>query len=114
MGEWAHLGLFETGISPWFEVAEIGKDTLLELLHVLYGPAESVETEDEGSDDVGAGDVVEMVPEDAGHVFAGGEEETVEGWMGDWGGGGGRGGIGVGEMRAVDGGGAWCGGWGGT
>ena len=74
-----YLWLFETGVCARFEVPKVGEDALFELFHVLYRPTESVETEDEGADDVGAGDVVEAAPKDTGDVFGIREEEAVEG-----------------------------------
>lgn len=71
------LGLFEGGIGAGLEVSEVGEDALFELLGVLYGAAESLESEGEAADNVGAGDVEEGVPQNTRDVFAGGEQEAA-------------------------------------
>lgn len=101
ISEKGYLGLFETGVNTGFEIPEIAEDALFEFLHIPDGPAKGLESKYEGADDVGAGDVVEAVPEDAGDVFGGGEEEAVEGGVGGGGVGRGHGGIGGGCEEGV-------------
>ena len=56
------LGFFERGIGAGFQVAKIGKDALLELLGVLDGPAEGLESERQTSHDISSRNVKEVVP----------------------------------------------------
>jgi hypothetical protein len=87
------LGFLEGGIDAGLEVSEITEYAFFELFHVSdWSPKglerdecereakrgrTDLEAEDEGSDDVSAGDVVEAVPEDTADVFLVGEEEAV-------------------------------------
>ena len=64
-----HLGLFETSVNTRFQIPKITENALFELLHIPDGPAKGLESENEGTDDIGACDVIEAVPEYAGHVF---------------------------------------------
>ena len=59
------LGLLERSVRAGLEVAKIGKDTLLELFGVFYRSAEGLESKGQAADDVGAGDVEEVVPEES-------------------------------------------------
>jgi hypothetical protein len=74
-----YLGLLERGVCAGLEVSEIREDTFLKLFHVDHGAAECLEAEDEGTNDVGAGDVVEAVPKNARDILSRGEEKAVEG-----------------------------------
>lgn len=56
------LGLFEGGIGARLQVSQIGKDPLLKLLRVLDGSAKGLEPKGKASDNVGAGNVKEVVP----------------------------------------------------
>jgi len=59
------LGLLERSVRAGLEVAKIGKDTLLELFGVFDGSAECLKPEGQTADNVGAGDVEEVVPEES-------------------------------------------------
>jgi len=56
------LGFFERGIGARFEVAQVGEDTLFELLGILDRSTEGLKAEGEAADNVGAGDVEEVAP----------------------------------------------------
>ena len=56
------LGLFERCVGTRLQVAQIGKDALLEFLRVLHRSPERLKSEGETSDNVGAGDVKEVIP----------------------------------------------------
>ena len=57
-----YLGLLEAGVDARLEIAEIAEDALLELFHILDGATKGLEAEDEGTDDVSAGDMIESAP----------------------------------------------------
>jgi hypothetical protein len=59
--EWA-LGLFQRGVGARLEVAQVGEDSFFELFRVLDRPAKSLEAKRETADNVGAGNVKEVVP----------------------------------------------------
>jgi hypothetical protein len=59
------LGLFEASVLGGLEVAQIAEYTFLKLLHVAYGPAKCFETEQKGADNIGSGDKVAAVPQNA-------------------------------------------------
>ena len=56
------LGLLEGGVGAGFEVTQVREDTFLELLGILDGPTKSLEAEGQTANDVGAGDMKEIVP----------------------------------------------------
>lgn len=56
------LGLFEGRISSGLEVSQVGEDTLFELFRVLDGSTKSLEAESQASDNIGTGDVEEVIP----------------------------------------------------
>ena len=63
--------LLQRRICARLQVAQVGENAFLEFLRILDGPAESLEPEGQASHNVGAGDVEEVVPEDARDVFTG-------------------------------------------
>lgn len=58
----ATLWLFEGGIGAGLEISEIGKDALLKLLRVLHWSSKGLKSEGKASNNVGAGNVKEIVP----------------------------------------------------
>jgi len=58
------LGLLERSIRAGLEVSKIGKDALLELFGVFDGSAKGLKAKGQTADNVGAGDVEEVVPEE--------------------------------------------------
>lgn len=75
------LGLLERSIGAGLEVAQVGEDTLLELLGVLDGAAEGLESEREASHDVGAGNVEEVVPAGALATAAAGAHSQAQAYQ---------------------------------
>lgn len=69
MAGMTYLGLFQGGVDARFEVAEVAKDTFLELFHVSDRSPKGFEAKDQGADNVRPGDVVDARPEDAGDVL---------------------------------------------
>ena len=59
------LGLLEGGIGTRLQIPEIRKDTLFELLGVLDRPSKRLKTKGKASNNVGTGDVKEIVPTDS-------------------------------------------------
>jgi len=56
------LWLFEGGIGARLQVSQIGKDTLLKLLRVLYWSSKGLKSEGKAANNVGTGNVKEVVP----------------------------------------------------
>ena len=56
------LGLFQRRICAGFEIAQVGENTLFELLRVLYGAAECLESKGQASHNIRTGDVKEVAP----------------------------------------------------
>ena len=79
-----HLWLFETSVGTGLEITEVAEDALFEFFHINDGATESFKAEDEGTDDIGSGDMIEARPKDARDVFARGKEETIESRMRSW------------------------------
>jgi len=95
-----HLWFLEGGIDTWLEVSKITKHTLFEFFHVSDGSSEGLdmgewgcrekkkdtdlESEDEGSDDICASDMIEAIPQDTTDVFLVWEQETVHAGRGRW------------------------------
>jgi hypothetical protein len=84
MNKSTHLWLFKTGVGTGLEITEVAEDALFEFFHINDGATESLKAEDKGADNISPGDMIEARPEDAGDVFAGGEEETIKSWVGCW------------------------------
>jgi hypothetical protein len=57
-----NLGFLQACVDAWLQVPKIAEDALLELFHILDGPAKGLESEDQGTYDVGSSDVVEAGP----------------------------------------------------
>jgi hypothetical protein len=56
------LGLLQRGVGAGFEVPQIGENAFFEFLRVLDWATEGLKAEGQASDDVGAGDVKQVVP----------------------------------------------------
>lgn len=67
-----HLCLLHHRGSAWFEVAEVGEDTLFEFLHIADGSPSDFKAEEQRADDIGASDVEDIVPEDTRNEIASG------------------------------------------
>ena len=50
----------------------------MDLFEYTFNGGTHLEAKHQCPDDIGAGDMVEAIPQDAGDVFLGGEEEAVE------------------------------------
>ena len=56
------LWLLEGGICARFQVSQIREDTLLEFLRVLHGATKCLESKRKATDNIGAGNVKEIIP----------------------------------------------------
>jgi hypothetical protein len=72
------LGLFQRGIGSRLEIAQVREDTFLKLLGVLDGSTKGLESERQATNNVGAGDVEEVVPKNARHIFASWQEKAAD------------------------------------
>jgi hypothetical protein len=61
-GGGTHFLLFETGVGTGLEITEVAEDALFEFFHINDGATESFEAEDEGTDDISSGDMIEARP----------------------------------------------------
>jgi len=64
------LGFFEAGIRSGLEVAQVREHTLLKLLDVAHRSSKALETRDQRPHNVGACDVVQLIPEHTRDRFA--------------------------------------------
>ena len=65
----ADLWFFQGCINAWFEIPEVTEDAFFEFFHILDGTTKGFKPKDEGTDDIGARDMIEAVPKDTCDVF---------------------------------------------
>ena len=71
------LRLFQGRIGTRLEISQVRENTLLELLGVFDGASEGLESKREASNNIGAGDMEEVVPQHARHILARGQQKPA-------------------------------------